>query len=152
MSIWCQWYVADRAKRSLDDMLAEAPADGLDLLRRLLHFNPDKRITAEEALKHSFVSRLVWCFILCLFKGLAKAVTAVIRLCCAVWCQRWRGTVGHCWNLNSFELIICICLYMHMQESFFCNHSFKDTIHPWNLFLTYFRMILQYRLHYIIDN
>ncbi|XP_025109824.1 extracellular signal-regulated kinase 2-like [Pomacea canaliculata] len=46
-----------KAKRSLDDMLAEAPADGLDLLRRLLHFNPDKRITAEEALKHSFVSR-----------------------------------------------------------------------------------------------
>ncbi|PVD23664.1 hypothetical protein C0Q70_16937 [Pomacea canaliculata] len=59
-----RWYRAPeillashRAKRSLDDMLAEAPADGLDLLRRLLHFNPDKRITAEEALKHSFVSR-----------------------------------------------------------------------------------------------
>ena len=36
-------------------MIPNANDESLDLLRRLLHFNPDKRITADEALRHSFV-------------------------------------------------------------------------------------------------
>ncbi|NXQ32251.1 MK15 kinase, partial [Alaudala cheleensis] len=34
-----------------------APLPALDLLRKLLVFNPDKRLTAEEALQHPYVSR-----------------------------------------------------------------------------------------------
>ncbi|XP_076462548.1 extracellular signal-regulated kinase 2-like isoform X2 [Babylonia areolata] len=48
---------AGKPKKSLEDMLSEAPVEGVDLMRRLLQFNPDKRITAEEALRHPFVSR-----------------------------------------------------------------------------------------------
>ena len=39
-------------------MLPDSPADGIDLMKKLLHFNPDKRITADEALRHPFVQRL----------------------------------------------------------------------------------------------
>ena len=38
-------------------MLPDVSEDALDLLRKLLHFNPDKRITAEQALKHPYLSR-----------------------------------------------------------------------------------------------
>ncbi|XP_059162528.1 extracellular signal-regulated kinase 2-like [Physella acuta] len=48
---------AGRNRKSFDDMLPDAPADGVDLMKKLLHFNPDKRITAEEALQHPFVQR-----------------------------------------------------------------------------------------------
>ena len=51
--------VLNRPKKSLDDMLSEAPVEGVDLLKRLLLFNPNKRITADEALRHPFVSRSV---------------------------------------------------------------------------------------------
>ncbi|MDP2438987.1 MAG: hypothetical protein Q8P67_24840, partial [archaeon] len=43
-------------KRELSDLYPHAPADALDLLRRCLTFNPEKRITAAEALEHKFVS------------------------------------------------------------------------------------------------
>ncbi|KAJ2586059.1 Cell division control protein 7, partial [Coemansia sp. RSA 1804] len=33
------------------------PPDAFDLLRRMLTLNPDRRITAEEALAHPFVAR-----------------------------------------------------------------------------------------------
>ncbi|KAK7491952.1 hypothetical protein BaRGS_00016798 [Batillaria attramentaria] len=46
-----------KPKKPLEDMLSEAPVEGVDLMRRLLQFNPDKRITADEALRHPFVSR-----------------------------------------------------------------------------------------------
>lgn len=46
-----------KAKQRFEDMMPEAPPEGVDLLRQLLHFNPDKRITAAEALKHPYVSR-----------------------------------------------------------------------------------------------
>ena len=37
--------------------MPDAPDDGIDLVRRLLHFNPDKRPTADQILKHSYVRR-----------------------------------------------------------------------------------------------
>ncbi|KAM4631369.1 mitogen-activated protein kinase 15 [Polymixia lowei] len=42
----------------LEDLLQpSAPPDALDLLRQLLAFNPDKRLTAEQALQHPYVAR-----------------------------------------------------------------------------------------------
>ncbi|XP_053189815.1 mitogen-activated protein kinase 15 [Scomber japonicus] len=42
----------------LDDLLQPSvPHDALDLLRGLLVFNPDKRLTAEQALQHPYVAR-----------------------------------------------------------------------------------------------
>ncbi|KAK3600390.1 hypothetical protein CHS0354_016006 [Potamilus streckersoni] len=46
-----------RPRKNLEEMFTDAPKDALDLLKKLLHFNPDKRITAEEALRHPYVSR-----------------------------------------------------------------------------------------------
>ncbi|OWF38077.1 serine/threonine-protein kinase C05D10.2 [Mizuhopecten yessoensis] len=46
-----------KPKKSFEDMLPDVPKEALDLLRRLLHFNPDKRITADEGLRHPYVSR-----------------------------------------------------------------------------------------------
>ena len=40
----------------LRQMFPDAPADALDLMQKLLQFNPDKRLTAEEALQHPYVS------------------------------------------------------------------------------------------------
>ena len=48
-----------RHRQSYEDVLPDAPADALDLLRKLLHFNPEKRFTAAQALKHPYVRRYV---------------------------------------------------------------------------------------------
>lgn len=42
-------------KRSLKQTFSGATPEGLDFLRKLLAFNPKKRITVEEALEHPFV-------------------------------------------------------------------------------------------------
>uniref|UniRef100_A0A1A7Y1V9 Mitogen-activated protein kinase 15 n=2 Tax=Iconisemion striatum TaxID=60296 RepID=A0A1A7Y1V9_9TELE len=42
----------------LEDLLQlSVPPDAIDLLKRLLVFNPDKRLTAEQALQHPYVAR-----------------------------------------------------------------------------------------------
>ena len=46
-----------KPKKSLEELIPNVPSDGLDLLKRLLQFNPDKRLTAQEALNHPFVAR-----------------------------------------------------------------------------------------------
>ena len=47
---------AERPPRSLEALLPGAPPDGLDLLRKLLVFDPRRRLSAEEALAHPYVS------------------------------------------------------------------------------------------------
>lgn len=42
-------------KRSLSQTFCAATPEALDLLRRLLRFNPKKRITVEECLRHPYV-------------------------------------------------------------------------------------------------
>ncbi|BFZ16465.1 hypothetical protein BsWGS_19504 [Bradybaena similaris] len=46
-----------RHRKPFDELLPDAPEDGVDLMKKLLHFNPDKRITADEALRHPYVRR-----------------------------------------------------------------------------------------------
>lgn len=46
-----------RSRRSLKDLLPDAPSDGLDLMMNLLQFNPDKRFSAEEALTHPYLAK-----------------------------------------------------------------------------------------------
>merc|ERR1712113_401979 len=41
--------------RSLEDMYPHASEDALDLMRKLLMFNPDLRISADDAAKHPYV-------------------------------------------------------------------------------------------------
>jgi mitogen-activated protein kinase 15 len=41
----------------LADMFPNASPQALDLMRRLLKFNPNKRITAEEGLSHPYVAQ-----------------------------------------------------------------------------------------------
>ena len=41
----------------MEELIPNAPEDGIDLLRKLLPFNPDKRLTADQALKHPYVRR-----------------------------------------------------------------------------------------------
>jgi len=44
-----------KAKR-LKDMFPTASEEALDLLKKLLQFNPNKRLTVEQALQHPYVS------------------------------------------------------------------------------------------------
>ena len=46
-----------RHRKSLNDLLPDAPEDALDLLNKMLQFNPDKRATAEEVLEHPYVAK-----------------------------------------------------------------------------------------------
>ena len=45
-----------KAKR-LRDMFPAASDDALDLLKNLLHFNPGKRLSADQALRHPYVAQ-----------------------------------------------------------------------------------------------
>jgi mitogen-activated protein kinase 15 len=41
----------------LEEMYPGADSEGLDLLRKLLTFNPDKRLKVEQALEHPYVAQ-----------------------------------------------------------------------------------------------
>ncbi|XP_078723050.1 extracellular signal-regulated kinase 2-like isoform X1 [Lampetra fluviatilis] len=49
--------MAHRKRRSLGELARGAPPEALDLLSRLLVFNPERRLTAAEALAHPYVCR-----------------------------------------------------------------------------------------------
>ena len=46
-----------RSRKNLTDYFPDAPPDALDMLQSLLQFNPDKRMTAEEALMHPYLAK-----------------------------------------------------------------------------------------------
>ena len=46
-----------RPKLILEEKLSGAPLESIDLIKKLLTFNPKKRLTAEECLKHPYVSQ-----------------------------------------------------------------------------------------------
>lgn len=48
--------IAPKPCVSFRDLFPGATVEGLDLLHRMLHFNPNKRITVEEALAHPFLA------------------------------------------------------------------------------------------------
>ena len=42
--------------QDLQDKYKGAPPEALDLLKKLLHFNPSKRLTVQEALSHPYLA------------------------------------------------------------------------------------------------
>ncbi|XP_004940153.4 mitogen-activated protein kinase 15 isoform X2 [Gallus gallus] len=51
-------HMSSRQRVTLEEILpSSTPLPALDLLKKLLVFNPDKRLTAEEALQHPYVKR-----------------------------------------------------------------------------------------------
>lgn len=44
-------------KASLESVFPTAPEDAIDLMKKLLKFNPSDRLTVEEALEHTYVSQ-----------------------------------------------------------------------------------------------
>ena len=53
----CASIPPSRRRTSLVDLLPGASDEGLDLLGRLLQFNPDKRITSHHGILHPYVAR-----------------------------------------------------------------------------------------------
>jgi mitogen-activated protein kinase 15 len=43
--------------KKLRDMFPTASDEAIDLIKNLLHFNPNKRLSAEQALKHPYVAQ-----------------------------------------------------------------------------------------------
>jgi serine/threonine protein kinase len=60
-------------RRSIEDILHDAPLDGIDLVSKLLVFNPHKRLTAVQALQHIYVQRYILQLNLSLAYSLVKA-------------------------------------------------------------------------------
>ena len=46
-----------RQRYSLESLFPGAEPEAIDLVRRLLVFNPDRRLTADESLRHPYVRR-----------------------------------------------------------------------------------------------
>ena len=49
-----------RRRVPLVDCLPTASADCIDLISKLLHFNPDKRLSAMQSLRHHYVAMYVY--------------------------------------------------------------------------------------------
>lgn len=47
-------------RRPLEHYLRGAPPEAVDLIRRLLHWDPDKRIDLMKAMRHPYVQRYVY--------------------------------------------------------------------------------------------
>ncbi|XP_011831057.1 PREDICTED: mitogen-activated protein kinase 15-like [Mandrillus leucophaeus] len=55
---WIRHTAAHRPRQTLDALLPpDTSPEALDLLRRLLVFTPDKRLSATQALQHPYVQR-----------------------------------------------------------------------------------------------
>ena len=50
-------HLPETKKKNLAAMLPSAPEDAIDLIDKLLQFNPTKRLTAKQALNHPFVAK-----------------------------------------------------------------------------------------------
>lgn len=44
-------------RKSLDEILLTVPEKAVDLIKNLIVFNPNHRLTAVEALEHAYVAR-----------------------------------------------------------------------------------------------
>lgn len=51
------WTILYRRRVPLTDILPTATNDALDLISKLLQFNPGKRISALQSLRHPFVAK-----------------------------------------------------------------------------------------------
>ena len=49
--------ISVRPQRSLSSILPQASSDAIDLLSRLLVFNPDRRLSVEDAIRHPYLSQ-----------------------------------------------------------------------------------------------
>jgi len=49
--------IAVKPQRSLQSLLPTAPADALDLMSKLLVFNPDRRLSIEDAIRHPYLAQ-----------------------------------------------------------------------------------------------
>ena len=60
--IYCEWVCILRPQVPVEELVGTpVDADALDLLKGLLVFNPEKRLTAEQCLQHPYVSRYCVC-------------------------------------------------------------------------------------------
>lgn len=50
--------MAETKGQDFNEIFTNASAEAIDLLKKMLVFNPDKRISADEALKHPFFDGL----------------------------------------------------------------------------------------------
>jgi serine/threonine protein kinase len=48
--------VAKRPKREMKDIMKGAPADAIDLVENLMHFDPSRRLSVHEALRHKYMA------------------------------------------------------------------------------------------------
>jgi len=48
---------SSRSRKSLRDLIPNAPEDAIDLLEKLLVFNPEKRLSALECLSHPYIAK-----------------------------------------------------------------------------------------------